>query len=150
MRPPEPRVWLLVEDDENDFLLLRRALQRADPEAKLRWVKDGTEAKEYLLGQNRFQDRAQFPLPTVVLSDLKMPRCSGLELVQWVRQEAKLRTLPFIMFSASDQQADVGLAYEDGANWYLAKPSTLEALVEMLRRLSENLSYSAWNTSEIR
>ncbi len=144
MNPSEPRVWLLVEDDENDFILLKRALHRADPTGQLHWVRDGAEAKEYLLGQNRFQDRAAFPLPWVVLSDLKMPRCSGLELVQWVRHQPSLRTLPFIMFSASDQAADVGLAYQDGANWYLAKPSTFGDLVEMLRRLSENLSFSPW------
>jgi CheY-like chemotaxis protein len=148
MNPPEPTVWLVVEDDENDFILLKRALQRADPTAKLQWVKDGTEAKEYLLGENRFQEREVFPLPSVVLSDLKMPRCSGLELVQWVRQQAHLRTLPFIMFSASDQPADVGLAYQDGANWYLAKPSSFADLVEMLRRLTENLSFSPWLASK--
>lgn len=148
MSLPEPRVWLLVEDDENDFILLKRALQRADPTAKLRWVKDGNEAKEYLLGQNQYHDRSVFPVPSVVLSDLKMPRCSGLELVQWVRQQPAFRPLPFIMFSASDQPADVGLAYQDGANWYLAKPSTFDTLVEMLRRLGENLSFSPWNPGQ--
>ena len=144
MSPPKSRIWLLVEDDENDFLLLRRALQRADPASLLQWVKDGAEAQEYLLGNGRFNDRAAFPFPSVVLSDLKMPRCSGLELVQWVRNNPSIRHLPFIMFSASDQQADVGLAYHDGANWYLAKPSTFHDLVEMLSRLSENLSFSLW------
>jgi CheY-like chemotaxis protein len=141
---PEPRIWLVVEDDENDLILLRRALLRAEPNSKVQWVRDGAEAKEYFLGENRFRDRAVFPLPSVVLSDLKMPRCSGLELVQWVRQQPQFRALPFIMFSASDQPADVGLAYQDGANWYLTKPSAFMELVEMLRRLSENLSFSPW------
>jgi CheY-like chemotaxis protein len=86
-------------------------------------------------------------MPFVVLSDLKMPRCSGLELVQWLRQEPQFRTLPFIMFSSSDQPTDVALAYRDGANWYLAKPPVFDQLVEMLARLSENLSVSVWNTS---
>ena len=122
------RIWLLVEDD-NDYLLLGRAMLRSDPTAQLFWVKDGAEAKDYLLGRERFADRAAHPMPDVVLSDLKMPRCSGLELVQWVRQQPCFRTLPFIMFSSSDQAADVGLAYQDGANWYLAKPSTFQELV---------------------
>ena len=142
MKSQELKLWLVVEDDENDFILLQRALSRVDSKAKLRWVKDGTEAQDYLLNQNQFSDRARFPLPSLILSDLKMPRCSGLELVQWVRQQPDLRTLPFIIFSASDQPTDVGLAYQDGANWYLAKPSTFEDLVEMLRRLVENLSFS--------
>src|SRR5690242_4124118 len=102
-----PKVWLLVEDDDNDFILLKRALSRADPTVQLHWVRDGAEAKEYLNGSGRYEDRTAFPLPTMVLSDLKMPRCSGLELVQWVRQQPRLRALPFIMFSASDQPADV-------------------------------------------
>jgi CheY-like chemotaxis protein len=148
MEPPEARIWLVVEDDENDFILLKRALQRADPAAQLRWVRDGAEAKEYFQGTDRFHDRTAYPLPSVVLSDLKMPRCSGLELVQWVRQQPTLRTLPFIIFSASDQPADVGLAYQDGANWYLAKPSAFIDLVEMLRRLSENLSFSPWKAGK--
>ena len=135
-----PKVWLLVEDDDNDFILLKRALLRADPAVQLHWVRDGAEAKEYLNGLGRYEDRTAFPLPTMVLSDLKMPRCSGLELVQWVRQQPRLRALPFIMFSSSDQPADVSHAYQDGANWYLAKPSTFGDLVEMLRRLTENLS----------
>jgi CheY-like chemotaxis protein len=139
-----PRIWLLVEDDENDYLLLRRALQRSDPGAVLFWVKDGTEAQDFLLGRERFKDRALCPTPAVVLSDLKMPRCSGLELVLWIRQQPALRTIPFIMFSSSDQAADVGSAYQDGANWYLAKPSTFQELIEMLRRLAENLSLSQW------
>lgn len=144
MRPHETQVWLLVEDDENDFMLLRRALAKVDPAARLHWVKDGAEAKEYLTGGNAYQDREAHPLPSIVLSDLKMPRCTGLELVQWLRHEAGLRTLPFIVLSASDQPSDVGSAYQDGANWYLAKPSTFEGLVEMLRRLSQSLAVSAW------
>jgi len=144
MSSPGPRIWLLVEDDENDFILLKRALHRADPSADLRWVRDGAEAMDYLVGEHRFADRTAYPLPSVILSDLKMPRCSGLELVKWVRERPHLRPVPFIMFSSSDQPGDVALAYEDGANWYLAKPPTFDDLVEMLTRLTENLSVSAW------
>ena len=144
MSLPGSRIWLLVEDDENDFILLKRALQRADPTAELCWVRDGAEAMEYLSGEKVFADRVAHPLPSVILSDLKMPRCSGLELVKWVRERSHLRLLPFIMFSSSDQPGDVALAYEDGANWYLAKPATFDDLVEMLSRLTENLSVSSW------
>jgi len=148
MESIDPKVWLLVEDDENDFILLKRALLRAEPRAALQWVKDGTEAKEYMLGQNCFSDRTIAPFPSVIISDLKMPRCSGLELVQWIRQQSKFKTVPFIMFSASNQASDVGSAYQDGANWYLSKPSTFDDLVEMLRRLSASLAFSAWKALE--
>jgi CheY-like chemotaxis protein len=144
MKLPESRIWLLVEDDENDAVLLQRALKRIDPDAKLQWLQDGDAAKDYLLGENHFSDRSAFPMPFVILSDLKMPRCSGLELVQWIRQDSRFRHIPFVMFSSSDQQSDVALAYQDGANWYLAKPPTFAGLIEMLARLAENLSVSVW------
>jgi CheY-like chemotaxis protein len=144
MASPESRTWLLVEDDENDVILLRRALQRVDPEAVLYWVQDGTLAIDYLAGRGRFMDRVHYPLPFVVLSDLKMPRCSGLELVKWVRQQPSLRALPFIMFSSSDVPTDVAEAYREGVNWYLAKPTAFETLTEMVSRLSENLATSVW------
>ena len=146
MNSPVPRIWLLVEDDDNDVVLLKRALRRADPGAQFCWVRDGNEAREYLAGDPRFSDRVAFPLPSVILSDLKMPRCSGIDLVKWLRQQDKFRTLPFIMFSSSDQPSDVARAYQEGANWYLAKPSAFGELVEMLARLAENLSTSAWRT----
>jgi CheY-like chemotaxis protein len=146
MKLPESRIWLVVEDDENDAVLLQRALKRIDPDAKLQWLQDGDAAKDYLLGQNQFSDRSTYPMPFVILSDLKMPRCSGLELVQWIRQDSRFRHIPFVMFSSSDQQSDVALAYQDGANWYLAKPPTFAGLVEMLARLAENLSLSVWKS----
>jgi CheY-like chemotaxis protein len=138
MKTSEAKVWLLVEDDENDYLLLQRALKRADPEARLAWVRDGAEAKAYLSVPQPVGDASG--LPWVILSDLKMPRCSGLELVQWLRRDARYKTVPFIIFSSSEEPKDVGLAYQDGANWYLSKPATFGELVEMLRRLAENLS----------
>ena len=140
-------MWLLVEDDENDAILLERALKRVDADARLQWVQDGDAAKQYLLGTPPFQDRAAFPMPFVILSDLKMPRCSGLELVQWIRQDPRFQLMPFVMFSSSDQPSDVALAYQDGANWYLAKPPTFAGLVETLGRLAENLSASVWKTA---
>lgn len=145
MKAAHTRAWLIVEDDENDFILLRRALRRADPDARLHWVRDGGEAKNYL--QTCVDPASTDRVPSVIISDLKMPRCSGLELVQWVRSETRLGSVPFIMFSSSDQPADVALAYEDGANWYLAKPATYERLVEMLVRLTDNLSVSVWEAS---
>jgi CheY-like chemotaxis protein len=142
MKAAHTRAWLVVEDDENDFILMRRALRRADPDARLHWVRDGGEAKNYL--QTCVGPHPTDPVPSVIISDLKMPRCTGLELVQWVRSDARLGSVPFIMFSSSDEPADVALAYEDGANWYLAKPASYERLVEMLVRLTDNLSVSVW------
>jgi CheY-like chemotaxis protein len=130
-------VWLLAEDNEDEFILLQRGFRRVAPDAKLLWVKDGSQAKDYLAGEPPFQDRSAYPVPAVVLADLKMPRCNGIELLRWVRQHAEFRNLPFVVFSSSDQPSDVAAAYQNGANWYLTKPSTLDQLTELLRRLYE-------------
>jgi CheY-like chemotaxis protein len=132
-----PHSWLLVEDNEDEFILLQRALRRTIPEVRLLWVSDGLQAKDYLLGRSKFEKRSLFPLPSVVLADLKMPRCNGLELLQWIRGQSELRTLPVVILSSSDQPSDVTSAYEFGANWYLTKPSTLDKLAEVLTRLHE-------------
>jgi CheY-like chemotaxis protein len=131
--------WLIAEDNEDDYILLRRAFRKVAPQTKLQWVKDGVEARSYLSGEAPFEDRTVFPLPSVILADLKMPRCNGFELLKWTRTRPDLKSLRFIVFSSSDQPSDVALAYQLGANWYLTKPVELEQLVEMLARLFEHV-----------
>ncbi len=138
MTAEKSTVWLVAEDSEDDFLLLQRAFRKVAPKAKLFWVKDGVEAQSYLRGDDRFTDRAAFPLPTVTLADIKMPKCTGLELLAWIRRRPELHAMPLIVFSSSAQPSDVAEAYQLQANWYLSKPSTLDQLVETLRRLFEH------------
>ena len=137
MNEVKSTVWLVAEDSEDDFLLLERAFRKVAPQARLFWVRDGAEAQSYLRGEDRFTNRAAYPLPDVTLADLKMPKCTGLELLAWIRNDPELRAMPLIMFSSSDQPSDVAQAYHLQANWYLRKPSTLDQLVETLRRLFE-------------
>ncbi|SNS57874.1 Response regulator receiver domain-containing protein [Noviherbaspirillum humi] len=124
---------LLVEDNEDDVILAQRAFRKAGVDVPICVVRDGDEAVDYLGGGGRYGDRRSFPLPTIVLLDLKLPRRSGLDVLRWIRADPALGTLPVIVFTTSAQASDLEQAYSLGANSYLKKPVTLEDTTEMLR-----------------
>jgi CheY-like chemotaxis protein len=126
---------LVVEDSLDDFRLLELGLKRADVAAEFRHVLDGSEALRYLMGEGDYGNRVQYPLPQMILSDLKMPRMDGIELLRWVRSNSRTKRIPFIMLSSSNQPNDVARAYENHVNSYLFKPGGLVELSEMLRIL---------------
>ena len=133
-KDPKPKAILVVEDDSNDVLLFKRALQKAGLFNPVFHAEDGDQAIHYVLGKGRFRDRNTFPLPAVVILDLKLPRKSGLEFLSWLRsQPSTLRRLPVVILSSSRQQIDIDRCYDLGANSYLVKPSQFESLIETVR-----------------
>jgi len=128
-------VILLAEDDPNDVLLIQRAFQRSLVANPLQVVRDGEEALAYLSGQGLFADRERHPLPVLMLMDLKMPRKSGLEVLEWVRQQPGLKRLPIIVLTSSNQSPDINRAYELGANSYLVKPAGFDSLLDLVKNL---------------
>jgi CheY-like chemotaxis protein len=122
---------LHVEDDSNDVLLFHHACQKAGILLELQTVPDGQDAIAYLRGDEQYQDRERYPLPNLVLLDLKMPRVSGVEVLAWIRQAEPFRRLPVVVLSSSNHEADVRRAYDAGANSYLMKPVDFNALVEL-------------------
>jgi DNA-binding response OmpR family regulator len=124
---------LQVEDTENDVILLQHAFQQADIQWPLRSVLDGQEAMDYLSGIGKYADRQKFPIPALVLLDLKLPRVMGLELLQWIRKESQIKTLPVIVLTSSGQRKDVDNAYNAGANAFVIKPSGMAELIELLK-----------------
>jgi CheY-like chemotaxis protein len=127
---------LIVEDNSTDVILIRRAFARLKMANPMQVVADGDRAVDYLSGRNGYTDRMQFPLPAVVLLDLKLPRRSGLEVLEWLRRQDGLRRLPVVMLTSSRQSHDVNQAYELGANSYLVKPVEFDGLQEMLGTMS--------------
>jgi CheY-like chemotaxis protein len=117
------QVILVAEDEDNDFFLLERALFHHSREVVLIRVHDGAEAMEYLSGKDGYSDRQRFPLPDLVLLDLKMPRVGGLEVLRWMRNDPRFRPLIVVILSSSKQESDVNQAYGSGANSYLKKPN---------------------------
>ena len=137
---------LHIEDDPNDVLLFQHACQKAGVRCSLQVVADGDEAVAYLSGSGKFSDRVQFPLPQLVLLDLKMPRLNGIEAMTWIRSHEKLKRLPVVDLSSSNHGVDIQRAYDAGANSYLIKPVDFNTLVEIAGALGGywlNLNVSA-------
>ncbi len=126
---------LVVEDDPNDVILIRRAFSHLKMLNPIQVVGDGEQAVEYLDGRGKYSDREQFPLPMLVLLDLKMPRKSGLEVLEWIRNQPGIKRTPVVVLTSSSQAKDINKAYDLGANSYLVKPVAFEALVDMIKTL---------------
>jgi len=128
---------LLAEDDPNDVILFQRAMERASLSVdSLKVVRDGEKAISYLSGQGLYADRDLYPLPTLLLLDLKMPRKSGPEVLSWIRKQPQLRYLIVVFLTSSNSSDDVRIAYEAGANSYLVKPVEFTEMVEMIRHVT--------------
>lgn len=128
---------LCVDDNEDDLFLIRYAAQRAQLADCLHTVNSGSQAIDYLQGHGQFSDRQKFPLPKVVLLDLRMPRMNGLEVLHWLRSQSGLVGIVVIIFSASAHPDDIKRAWEQGANAFVQKPSTQGELVRLLQLLKE-------------
>lgn len=124
-----PYVVLVVDDDPNDRTLLRHAFRRAAAHVDLRMAKDAFEAEDYLLGRPPYADRDAHPLPALMLLDLKMPRKSGLELLEWIKARPALAGIPVIVLSSSQESRDIDQAYALGAKSYLVKTVDLRELI---------------------
>ena len=126
---------LHVEDDPNDVLLIARAFRKSEVGAQVQVVNDGEQALHYLAGTNSFAQREQFPLPSLVLLDLKLPRKSGIEVLEWIRSQPGLKRIPVVMLTSSKQSVDINRAYDLGVNAYLVKPVNFDGLVELIKTL---------------
>lgn len=123
---------LLAEDDPNDVFFFKRAVREAEVQSQLFVVGDGQEAIDYLSGNHQFSDRTQYPLPCLILLDLKMPRKNGMEVLRWLRTEASVPIIPVIIFSSSGQPEDIERAYRLGANAFVVKPPSLAKRAELV------------------
>lgn len=126
---------LLVEDDPYDAQLIVRAIKKARILNPVQTVGNGEEAIAYLKGESPYADRENYPLPALVLLDLKMPRMDGFEVLGWLRSHPKLKRLPVVVLTSSSETTDVDRAYDLGANSYLVKPVDSDALVDMLKKV---------------
>ena len=128
-------IVLLVDDSDNDGTLMRIVFERAGFVQPLRFARDGVVAIEYLRGDGIYADRTQYPLPTVMLLDLNMPRKNGFELLAWIRQQPVLKRLRVYILSSSSRPEDIEQCYDLGANSYLIKPRNLDGLTHMAKTL---------------
>ena len=132
----EPRrPILLVEDDADDETLTLRALTESKVENPIVVARDGAEALDYLLGQDAHAGRDDHSRPQVVLLDLQLPKISGLQVLQRIRETPHLRYLPVVVLTSSDEERDLVESYRLGANSYVRKPVDFGAFVQAVRQL---------------
>ncbi|HYG23287.1 MAG TPA: response regulator [Verrucomicrobiae bacterium] len=132
---------LFAEDSESDMMLIQLGFEKAHFPFFLQFVSDGALAIEYLTGKGRYADRMKFPVPSVLLTDLQMPRVGGLELLAWVRSQPAWQRLPVIVVTGSNQPEDRMRALELGADFYVLKdllirppPGLFEAIIRCAGR----------------
>jgi CheY-like chemotaxis protein len=128
---------LYVEDNANDFELLKRASRKCGTPFTLRHAEDGDQAIAYLNGAGAYADREEYPFPDLVLLDLRMPRLDGFEVLQWIRTNPETMTLPVVVLAGSSFRADIRRALELGANSYAAKPAKFEELQVLIDQIAD-------------
>lgn len=133
----EEAALLVVEDDPDALLLLKRAFRKVGLEAPLHVVTDGEAAMAYLAGDGAFGDRQAHPLPCIILLNLKLPRKSGLEVLEWMRGRPQLRRIPVIIVTTSDEDSDRRRAAELGAKHYDIKPIDSGSLLRLARKVQK-------------
>ena len=126
---------LQVEDEAHDVFLLQRAFRANEIDNPVQVATDGQMAIDYLSGTGHFADRSQYPIPSLILLDLKLPRKSGREVLQWIRAQPGFRRIVVIAFTSAPYIGDIGLAYDLGANSFLVKPTNFTRYVEFARLL---------------
>ncbi len=129
---------LYADDEDNDVFIMRRAFRKLALRANLQVVTDGGEARDYLAGDESYCDRAKFPFPHLVVLDLKMPRLSGLEVLQWARTQPTMSRVPIVLWTSSNQDRDIQAALQHGANGFFVKPPSLEKWVQTVDILAKS------------
>jgi len=133
----KPANILLVEDNRMDVELTLDAFQEARLGNRLVVVSNGQEALDYLFGNHQYSDRTQYPLPDIVLLDLKMPGIDGFEVLRRVKQTPVLKRLPIIVLTSSTQDGDRAMSYDCGANSYLVKPVSFAGFLELVGKIND-------------
>ncbi len=134
----ERRITILIADDDaNDRLLAKRALEEARLANDLRFVEDGEELMEYLHRRGRYSDATDAPRPGLILLDLNMPRKDGREALREIKTDPELRRIPIVVLTTSKAEEDIYRAYDLGVNSFIGKPVSFEGLVEVTKALAD-------------
>lgn len=128
---------LMADDDADDRLLAKEALLESRVLNRVNFVEDGVDLIAYLKGDGKFSDRAEYPLPGLILLDLNMPKKDGREALREIKADSLLRRIPVVILTTSKAEEDMLKGYDMGAASYITKPVTFEALVELMRTLGK-------------
>lgn len=128
---------LHVEDDPSDRLIISAAFEKAAPNVQLKVAIDGDQAVEYLSGQGPYKNRDLYPVPQLVLLDLKLPKRSGFEVLEWLKAQPSLKDIPVIVLTSSDDDKDLERALGLGASSYVVKTVELKSMREIVNGIGE-------------
>jgi len=128
---------LLAEDDPDDRLLTRRALQESRIANTISMVEDGEELMEYLRHEGEYEDPEEAPRPGLILLDLNMPRMDGREALNKIKSDPKLRRIPVIVLTTSEAEQDILQSYDLGVNAFVTKPGTFDELADAIQALGD-------------
>jgi CheY-like chemotaxis protein len=131
----KPVTVLLVEDDDGHARLLEKNLRRGGVVNQLVRVADGQEAVDYMSRTGSYEDSTRYPLPSVVLLDVRMPRLDGFEVLAYLKSDPELMRIPVIMLTSTDNQNEINRAYKMGANGYVVKPVGIESFIDRVVKL---------------
>lgn len=131
----EQSLILVVDDREDDIIMLKRAFKKANVLNPIQVTRSGEEAISYLKGEDRYENRSEFPLPDLILLDLKMPAVDGFDVLRWIRSQPQFKALRVVVLTSSDALKDVNLAYQLGANSFLVKPLEFQQFVNITQAI---------------
>ncbi|HNQ66885.1 MAG TPA: response regulator [Bacteroidales bacterium] len=128
---------LLVEDNQMDVILTLDAFREAKLQNKINVARNGQEALDYLFGEGKYANRDEFPIPTLILLDLKMPGIDGFEVLSRIKSTEGLKRIPVVILTSSKDEGDRALSYDIGANSYLIKPVSFEGFIDVVRKIDD-------------
>jgi len=132
-----PANILLVEDNRMDIELTLDAFRESRLRNNIQVTRTGQEALDYLFGNGDYADRHKYPLPDLILLDLKLPGIDGHEVLRQVKTTPGLKRLPVIILTSSEEEGDRALSYDNGANSYLVKPVSFEGFIEVVKKIGD-------------
>jgi CheY-like chemotaxis protein len=139
----EPLTILLVEDNPDHAELVKRNMEDFQVANSIIHVEDGEAALDYLHGRGIYSDRERFPMPHLMLLDLRLPKVDGLEVLKEIKTDENLRPMPVVILTTSDAERDMAMAYEYHANSYVTKPVIFDEFSRLLKDLG--FYWLAWN-----
>jgi len=128
---------LIAEDDPEDRMLTREALEESRLVNEIAFVENGEELMDYLHGAAPYDDRTKHPLPGLIILDLNMPKKDGREALKEIKADKHLKSIPVVILSTSKAEEDILKTYDLGVNSFITKPVTFKALVEIMHALSK-------------
>lgn len=124
---------LIAEDDASHRLLIRKSLEDHGIKNIIMEVEDGQQAIDYIYGHEVYADRKKYPLPDLILLDIKMPKINGFEVLEKLKSDTKTKTIPIVMLTSSSSKEEIAMGYQQGANAYITKPIDFNEFSEKLR-----------------